>query len=127
MWDRAGAGALSEDLVITDAMQTLAVKEPLILFHVDKAIEEGRDKQNAVEGWWRVNPQRASRYNLVLAKESNVIIGAYRPIPDSWCQRGDSRWGFKSERADDVWDEYVGKSVPEEYRGSQNPVRYLPV
>ena len=108
-------------------MQQFAVKEPLILFHVDTAIAEGRDTQNAVEGWWRIDPKRTSRYNLVLAKESNVIIGAYRPIPGSWRQRGDGRWGFKSERADGVWDEYVGKAVPEEYRGMQNPVRYLPV
>ena len=107
------------------AMETLTAKEPLILFHVDRAIAEGRDNKNAVEGWWRIDPERAKRYHLVLAKKSNVIIGAYRPKPESWCQREDGRWGFKSECAIDVWEDYVGKVVPEQYR-RQNPVRYLP-
>lgn len=106
-------------------MESFTVKEPLIIFHVDRAIAEGRDKKNAVECWWRINRDRAARYHLVLAKKSNVIIGAYRPIPGSWCPRDDGRWGFKSECAVDVWDEYVGKVVPEQYRGLQNPVRFL--
>lgn len=105
--------------------QTLVAHEPLILFHVDVAIAEGRDEKNAVEGWWRIDPERASRYHLVLAKKSNVVIGAYRPVAGSWCRRADGRWGFSSERAEDVWPEYVGKVVPEKWRG-QNPVRYLP-
>lgn len=107
------------------AMEILTVKEPLILFHVDRAIAEGRDEQNAVEGWWRISRARVDGYHLVLAKKSNVIIGAYRPIPGSWCQRKDGRWGFKSTPAVDVWDEYVGKAVPEEHRGLQSPFLYL--
>ncbi len=126
MWHRTGAGTLPQDLKRDNQLDEFEIKEPLIMFHVDKAIAEGRDKKNAVEGWWRVNPIKASRYDLVLAKNSNVIIGAYRPIPGSWCQREDGRWGFDSEPADDVWSEYVGKLVPDAYRGLQNPIRYLP-
>lgn len=105
-------------------MTDLTVNEPLIIFHVDKSIAEGRTTKNAVEGWWVVNHRRASAYGLVLAKQSKVIIGAYRPIPGSWSQRWDGRWGFESEIADDVWHDYVGKEVPAELRG-QNPVRYV--
>lgn len=108
-----------------NAMETFIVKEPLILFHVDGAIADGRDNKNAVEGRWRINPDRAKNYSLVLAKQANVIIGAYRPDPDSWRPCGDDRWCFDSVCAIDVWDEYVGKVVPEEYLGLQNPVRYL--
>ena len=104
-------------------MAYLEVHEPLILFHVDRAIDEGRSRQDAVEGRWRIDPNRAKKYDLVLAKRANVIIGAYRPHPDSWRPCGDGRWCFDSEIALDVWDQYVGKTVPIKLRG-QNPVRY---
>lgn len=105
-------------------MNEFKIDEPLILFEVGKAMSEGRDLKNAVEGWWTVAPQQASRFQLVLAKRSGEIVGAFRPIPGSWQQRADGRWGFDSDYAMDVWREYVGKEVPIEYR-NRSPFQYL--
>ena len=38
----------------------------------------------------------------------------------------EGRWGFTPVRADDVWDDYVGKSIPDQYYVGSNPVRYVP-
>ena len=36
-----------------------------------------------------------------------------------------TRWGFIGVSAEpDVWSLYVGKRVPQRYRGKQNPVQY---
>ena len=106
-------------------MAEFVAKEPLILFEIGKALSEGRVLPEAVEGWWVLNPNRAENYRLVLGKASGEVVCAYRPLPGSWHQRDDGRWGFTSIRADDVWDDYVGKAVPDRYRGGQNPVRYI--
>ena len=117
---RTGASALSEAV-----MGDFVAKEPLILFEIGKALSEGRFLPEAVQGWWVLNQIRAETDRLVLGKASGKIVCAYRPFPGSWHQRDDGRWGFGSIRADDVWDEYVGKTVPDQYRGGQNPVRYV--
>ena len=100
------------------------INERLILFEVGKAMSEGRGLKNAVEGWWAVDPQQASRFKLVLAKRSGKIVGAFRPIPGSWRQRADGRWGFDSDYATDVWRDYVGKEVAIEYR-NRRAFQYL--
>jgi len=105
-------------------LSCLTPHEPLILFHVGTALAEGRDIKDAVQGWWKINHVRASTYDLVLAKSSNRIVGAFRPSPGSWHQRDDGRWGFASVYAYDVWDDYVGKTVPKRYR-NQAPFQYL--
>lgn len=105
-------------------MADFIVKEPLILFEIGKALSEGRDFKNAVEGWWNIDPERAANYRLVLGKQSSKIKCAFRPVPDSWKSRADGRWGFDSNYATDVWTDYVGKDVPTEYR-TRSPFQYL--
>lgn len=99
---------------------------PLILFHVAKALFEGRTVDDAVKRCWKIDKSRASKYSLVVAKDSNHLVGVFRIVPGSWRPCGNGRWEFECLRADDLWDEYVGKLVPEEFRGIRNPVRYLP-
>ena len=105
-------------------MNDFIVKEPLILFEIGKAMSEGRHFKDAVEGWWKTDPDRAANFHLVLGKRSGKIVGAFRPKPGSWEQRPDGRWGFESDYAMDVWTEYVRKDVPIEYR-SRAPFQYL--
>ena len=105
-------------------MNDFKVREPLILFEIGKAMSEGRHLKAAVEGFWKMDPDRASDYRLVLGKRSGKIACAFRPKPGSWQQRPDGRWFFDSDYAVDVWRDYVGKDVPIEYR-TRSPVQYL--
>ena len=53
------------------------------------------------------------------------MVCAFRPKADSWVEE-EGKWGFTPVRADDVWDDYVGKSIPDQYYVGSNPVRYVP-
>ncbi len=99
-------------------------REPLIQLDIGKTVAEGSLPTLAIRGWWVLDGSKASKYHLVLGKCGREIVGAYRPLSNSWRREG-RRWGFIPVRADDVWDDYVGKTVPEEYYGGQNPVRYV--
>ena len=107
---------------------TFVITEPLIVFYVGRSIANGRlDVYEAVRRAWRINVTKARKYDLVLARNSDRIIGAYRPT--EWFQYSDGRgrWAFVGKRAEpDVWSRYVGKRVPYEYR-TQNPIRYCDV
>ena len=97
-------------------MNEFIAQERLILFEVGTALAEGRGIKNAVEGWWKIDPNKATTYELVLGKKSGEIVCAFRPRQGTWRQRSDGKWGFDSDYARDVWFEYVGKKVPAEYR-----------
>ncbi len=101
-------------------------KEPLIQLDIGVRVSEGWMTIDAIRDWWRLDVYKARTYHLVLGKVGRKIVGAYRPKPGSWTQREDGRWGFEPIIAADVWNDYVGKSVPDEYYGSRNPVRYIP-
>ena len=107
-------------------MAEFVAKEPLILFDIHRSLCcDGLELPEAIEGWWKIDPKRADTYRLALGRIDGEVICAYRPIQGSWCQRSDGRWGFRSIPADDVWEYYVGKTAPDEYRPGRNPVRYL--
>lgn len=108
-----------------DQANEYVAKEPLIQFEIGKAMETGKPPIEAIRGSWVLDGNRASKYHLVLAKRGQKIVGAFRPVANSW-KRLDRRWDFTPVRADDVWEDYVGKQVPSEYIGGQNPVRYVP-
>ena len=120
--------------------EAFEVREPLMLVSVGQSYREGADAYEAARYAWKVDAQRARRYDLVLAHSGGVIVGAFRP--DEWLPamlllsghfpgRGDipGRWGFVGREAEPgVWDYYVGKRVPDRYRrrGAANPIRYCP-
>ena len=99
--------------------------EPLIQLDIGDRVSSGCKPIDAIRGWWVLNGSKASAYDLVLGKSGREIVGAYRPKTGSWTRRKDRRWGVDPIPAEDVWDDYVGKAVPDEYYGSQNPVRYV--
>ena len=111
--------------LMTGQADEYVAKEPLIQFEIGKAMETGKPPIEAIHGWWSLSGSRASRYHLVLGKSGREIVGAFRPVSNSW-REVEGKWGFTPVRAEDVWDEYVGKAVPDEYIGGQNPVRYVP-
>ena len=103
-----------------------AVGEPLIMFYVTRALEGDRpDVYEAVRSAWKINVTKARKYNLVLARDREKILGAYRPV--NWYRHPDGRgrWAFDGKPAEsDVWRFYVGKSVPPKYLTSRSPFRY---
>ena len=112
-----------------------AVCERLMLVSVSQNYREGTDAYEAARYAWRVKREKVEKHCLVLACCHGVVVGAYRP--DKWLpatrenfpdkdfdtDRDQGRWGFAGHEADDVWDCYVGKRVPEHCR-LYGPVRY---
>ena len=65
---------------------------------------EGARRMDASGAWW---------YDLLLARDDDIIVGAYRPTRDGWHKlAGACWWFFPVEPANDVWDDYVGKLLP---------------
>ena len=110
-------------------MTQFTVGEPLILLYVTKTMDEW-GILDSVQSGWKMDAKRAQQYRLMLARDDDKIVGAYRPIPDSWYEDdGDpGRWFFDVDRADDVWADYVGKFIPPGVinRSNRPVVRYLP-
>ena len=103
------------------------VEEPLVMFFVRNYVG---DVYAAVRECWNMGDpaKRRPRFNLVLARSSDQIVGAFRP--EQWipCTRDDGKrgWGFVDAPAEEsIQAHYVGKRVPDRFRRSQNPVRYL--
>ena len=109
-------------------MQYFQVNERLIVLDITQTKDEWGCKAS-VESGWRMNVDRAQKCRLMLARAGEVVVGAYRPIIGSWhrAEYDPSRWVFEVERADDVWNHYVGKTVPPGTLNKSNrpAVRYL--
>ena len=132
-----------EEIVAQYAAEEFEVMEPLMLIYIGRDLDHWYgDSYQAVRCAWKVNVERAQRYHLVLAHANGLVAGAYRPskwLPatrENFPNRlGEdfinpmtgrpTRWGFIGESAaQDDWGLYVGKRVPQQYRGRQNPVQY---
>ena len=112
-------------------MQYFTVGEPLILIYITKYNKDWGGPKPSVESGWKISRERAQKYLLILARDNDKIVGAYRPVEGSW-RRGDAtwkpdRWFFKVERANNVWSDYVGKLVPPGLIGRYNRpvIRYV--
>ena len=132
-----------EEIVAQYATEPFEVKESLMLIYVGRDLDHWNgDSYKAVQCAWKLNGNKANAYRLVLAQANGLVVGAYRP-KGKWLaatqenfpgrlgrdfihpEKGSpTRWGFVGEPANDVWSQYVGKRVPDKYRGAQNPVRY---
>ena len=64
-------------------MTQFTVREPLILLYISKTVDDWGIK-DSVESVWKMNPVRAQRYGLMLARDGNKVIGAFRPVPGTW-------------------------------------------
>ncbi|MDE2884760.1 MAG: hypothetical protein OXO53_06640 [Chloroflexota bacterium] len=120
--------------------QEFQIRERLLLINVHVSHYRRDHPYDAVRYAWKVNSHRAERYTLALAHDKVEVVGAYRPT--EWLPATHEkfrelagrynltvhpgRYGFVGEPAEpDVWSYYVGKRVPERFRRSQSPVRYL--
>ena len=113
--------------------EDFAVAEPLVMFFVGRYVGSDLSKvypadvYAAVRGWWRVADPNTwkQEYNLVLARNTDRVLGAFRPkdwVPSPFEGGG---WGFVGQPAEvSVQLHYVGKRVPNRYR-IQNPFQFL--
>ena len=130
-----------DEIVRQYAAEEFEVKENLMLIYIGRYLHITGDPYESVRRAWKVDAERARTFRLVLANSNGLVIGAYRPsdwIPASKenfpsldeveinPKTGNpARWGFYGKPdEDEVWKLYVGKPVPEQYRGKQNPVQY---
>ena len=112
---------------MTPSASEFTVGEPLIMFYVSNSLSGDRPEiYDAVRGWWKINPEKVNNYKLVLARDGERIVGAFRPR--RWRQSPDhaDRWEFDGHAAElPVQIRYVGKRVPRKYTGGRSPFRYL--
>ena len=131
-----------EEIVGQYAVEPFEVKESLMLIYVGRYLYLRDDPYYAVHCAWKVNKNKANNYRLVLAHANGLVVGAYRPC-GKWIPAtrlnfpgrveedfvnpetgSPTRWGFVGTPASDVWQYYVGKRIPNEFKGAQNPIRY---
>ena len=131
-----------EEIVAQYSAEEFWVRERLMLIFIGRYLHRTDDPYESVRCAWKLNVERAQGYRLVLAHANGIVVGAYRPsewLPatqENFPNRFDedsinpetgrpTRWGFIGEAAKpDVRSLYVGKRVPEQYRGKQNPIQY---
>lgn len=126
------------EIIADYTAQPFQAQEPLLLISIAKSYEdETKDVYAAVRGFWRIDPKRAKKVNLVLAHRRGLVLRAFRP--DEWLPATKvnfpwliddmpERIGFVGKLADPLTSEhYVQKRVPDQYRakGAANPVRFI--
>jgi hypothetical protein len=116
----------------------------LLLIGVNETIGKVRERKltliDAVRYSWVLSPKKAEQAEYILAVADGLIRGVYvaeKPwlpatkenfpdIPDdhgNW-DRQKKRYGFRGHAApNDIWNLYVGKRVPDEWRNYGNPIR----
>jgi hypothetical protein len=115
-------------------------RHDVILINVNKSSED-QELLDAVRYAWRISPDKARRFDYVLAVRRGLIIGAFKPkewLPATkenfpgFNREGygprEGRHGFRGDDApEDVKLLYLHKRVPDEYRkrGAANPIRYV--
>ena len=129
-----------EEIIDEYAGEEFEIKEPLLLISIGVYYYLRDDPYDAVRYAWKVNLSRVRQYKLVLARLRGLVVGAYRPtewlpgtrenFPDLAGRYNDfveepHRYGFEGSPAEDVWDIYVRKRVPERFPRTQNAIRYL--
>lgn len=113
--------------------EDFVAEEYFLLLYVGRTVGDDlaavypADVYAAAQGWWHINPTDLEPGLLVLARNSDRVLGVFRTR--SWRRDPDqnsTRWGFVGEPAEiDAQLRYMGRRVPDQYRG-QNPVRYGP-
>lgn len=130
-----------EQIVAEYQRQDFVADRPLILIKLGKSFDEARGNiYEAARGVWRVSPERANGYGLVLASYLGVVRAAFVPtgpwIPATranfpWLEEDEpGRWGFVGREADpETAARYVGCRVPDSLRrkGAASPLRFVDV
>lgn len=123
------------EIIAEHSAEYFKAEEKLILISIGRRWHT-HSVYEAARGRWKINRNRAKYYKLVLAHYRGLVRGAYRPR--EWLPGTREHFPFESDNLPDrigfvgdeaepeVWNKYVGRRVPDEYRkkGAANPVRY---
>ena len=108
------------------------IGEPLILIYISRELANGKDVYEAIHRAWKISfasvENQDGSYKLVLARDKDRVVGAYRPSRWRIDREIPDRKAFDGSPAEQsTWSQYVGKTVPARFlpKGSQNPIRYL--
>ena len=87
--------------------------------------ERNKAVYETVRGNWIVGEKR-NKANYVFAVNYGVIIGVYKNVEWKKSEEQPNRWRFTADKAEDIWDRYVDKIIPDDYRkkGTANPIQY---
>lgn len=117
------------------AAQPAVFKHDALLISVNRSALAQATLYEATRFAWKISPAKATKAEVILATVQGVIKGAF--VADEWLeatpknfpgrQEVPGRFGFVGRDAPKaVWQLYVGKRVPDEYRkaGAANPIKY---
>lgn len=125
-----------EEIISEYAAEPFEAHEPLILISINRTYPD-MDVYDQVRAVWKIDVDRARKFNLVLAHRRGMVVGAFRP--SKWLKGTKEnfpfmlddipeRWGFVGVPAEEeVRRFYVGRRVPDKYRpkGAANPIRFV--
>jgi hypothetical protein len=127
-----------EQIIEEYSSDPFIVNQPLILISVGRTYpSDGLSVYDSVRAAWRINREKAERFDLVLAHRLGIVVGAFKP--DRWmtATREHFPWmpsdfpdrsGFAGEvAAPEIAALYVKKRVPDRFRqrGAANPIRFV--
>lgn len=117
-----------------DAVPVAVFRHKALLICVNRSVSK-TSLYDATRYAWIINPRRAEEADVILATVRGLILGAF--VADEWKesvtanfpdrQNIPGRCAFIGREAPrELWDEYVHKRVPDEYRkrGAANPITY---
>lgn len=84
------------------------------------------DIYKTVRGNWKLDPDRANNYPIVLAVRYGIVIGVYEIEENGWKRAPNStRICFDGhEASDEIKQMFINKKIPDKYRRRQNPAGY---
>ncbi len=115
--------------------QIAELQHKLVILTINHMIEK-KDIYSATRYAWRINVERASQADFVLAAEHGLIVGVYEV--EKWLEWTKEnfpksyekdfphrRWGFDGRKAPkEICDIYEGKNLPNNLTGTRSPIRY---
>lgn len=125
------------DLMLEYNAEPMETSRPLLIIKIGqlwpKLVEESKGRANdvpvekiyrAVRSSWFIDTNRAKGAECVLAVARGLVRGVF--YADGWKkEEGTDRKSFIGREADDLKDEFIGKSVRHLFRkGNSNPVKY---
>ena len=91
---------------------------------------EHGDRYEATRKYWKLNPDRADRYQYVFSVTDQIVREVYQVV-GPWSKTSNpneyGRYEFKGIQApEEIRNKYIGKRIPQRFckKGSANPIQY---
>lgn len=122
----------------SDLMMKTSLSDKLLIFKLNRSLEERESILSATQFAWILSPERAKKAEYVLAvNRQGLIIGVF--VAKKWLRAtsdnfpgmpsyNSKRWGFTGKEAPpEVSRKYLNYRIPADLRkwGTANPVRFV--